>query len=537
VAYTDHNGQADSNITATRTLSGRLNANHKNAILEGSSRLLSGDRWIRSCQLQVSFDSDPLGAYASTYFGSDKKTLKIASSGAGATGHTTDPKVIAHSNDGAPQREDADKLSEIEKGRKDAEAELAALRARIVSTEKTGGLAKISQLNAEADILRIKLDGYRDLEEQLRSAFEAKTESSITDLKSKLKALVEDPTTKNNTSAITAIKGQIEALQAKSLLDDPIYASLAAKITGLEGAVTDGETAIRTELDANQKQNDTQRDKDLHDIYSKFDHLNNDINANQQAMTAKMDAFKATTQTKLQMLSLDLDQLKARTSAVEKDQQALAMKQSELAQQQAKTEQDVKTARGILANILLPVSETPGDWMMRVSAVPIQQQQFCRIIDQFYDKLTNVYQFRNEIKKNALYRDRQQDLASLLPNGAINSWVVRVVEVTQASDGSAAVMLQPPCRAMLGSDACATNGRKMRATIPADSLMYRELSRVNAGDFVTISGTVLYAQAVDLDTPLPDYAVYEPKKHCSSADGAKDEDVFVTQLSTLAVLR
>ena len=51
-------------------------------------------------------------------------------------------------------------------------------------------------------------------------------------------------------------------------------------------------------------------------------------------------------------------------------------------------------------------------------------------------------------------------MATLLPRGEFENWVVQIKEVTQASDGSAAVMLQPPCRAMLGSDACQKNGSK-----------------------------------------------------------------------------
>lgn len=549
--FSEKNGPVDSGFTSIKNLSGHLSPDHSVAQLEGFEQMLTGSAWSRKCHLRVSFDTDPLGTYASRHNGADKK-----------------PSPPEPTSAVAQQPGNADKASELEK----AKTELAALKAQLEAAKaaqtsanaavpviqppsaqpttsveinvagapaaaKAEDFATISQLNADVDVLKTKLGGYRDLEEQLRSAFEAKTESSITDLKTKLQGLAEDPTTKNNSKEINTAKEQIDALQKKSLLDDPVYASLAAKVSELQRAVEDREAVVRAELAANQTKNDLQRAKDLQDISSKFNQLNDELNVGQKALDSKIDAYKVATQTKLQILVETLNQLNARTAAVEKRQLALAANQAELAQQQAKTEQSVNTAREILGNILLPVSEKPGDWMMRVAAVPIQQQQFCRIIDQFYDRLSNVYQFRNEIKKNALYRDRQQDLASLLPDGAINSWVVRVVEVTQAADGSAAIMLQPPCRAMLGSDACASQGRKIRATIPSDSLMYRELARVNTGDFVTISGTILYAQAVDPNTVLPDYAVYEPKNHCSSADGAQDEDVFVTQLNMLAMLR
>lgn len=90
---------------------------------------------------------------------------------------------------------------------------------------------------------------------------------------------------------------------------------------------------------------------------------------------------------------------------------------------------------------------------------------------------------------------------------------------------------------MLGSDACSTDQKKFRATIAPETLMYRELARLNSGDFVTISGTILYAQTSTSTSPLPQYALYEPNKHCSAVDGAKQEDVFVTELTNLAALR
>jgi len=174
---------------------------------------------------------------------------------------------------------------------------------------------------------------------------------------------------------------------------------------------------------------------------------------------------------------------------------------------------------------------------LTIAAVPIQQQQFCRIVDRFYSDLEQVYQTRNEIKQNALYRDRKLDLATLLPGGQFDNWVVQVTEVVQAPDGSAAVMLQPPCRAMLGSDACQKDPSKIRATIPNVSPIYRELARVSAGDFVVVSGKVLYAETANADQALPTYAVYRPGQHCSSSEGAKQEDVFVTEIRYLIQLR
>ena len=67
--------------------------------------------------------------------------------------------------------------------------------------------------------------------------------------------------------------------------------------------------------------------------------------------------------------------------------------------------------------------------------------------------------------------------------------------------------------------------------------MYRELARVNAGDFVTVSGKIYYAEETETNKPTPQYALYQPGKHCTEADGAKSQDVFVTELSNLALLK
>ena len=228
---------------------------------------------------------------------------------------------------------------------------------------------------------------------------------------------------------------------------------------------------------------------------------------------------------------------KTAASVLNEKQKALQREQDKLKDEQGKTVDDVHWVQNLLNGIVLPTTEDPKSWMMRVAAVPVQQQQFCRIVDQFYSNLSQVYQTRNDIKKNRLFRERKIRMATLLPRGEFTNWVVQIKEVTQAPDGSAAVMLQPPCRAMLGSDACQKNGSKIRATIPADSSIYRELGNVNAGDFVVISGKILYAESVDEKAPLPTYAVYQPGSHCSAVEGSKNEDVFVTEINYLVQLQ
>lgn len=235
-------------------------------------------------------------------------------------------------------------------------------------------------------------------------------------------------------------------------------------------------------------------------------------------------------------LALATKTLSDKQKTLEQEHQSLSQQQSNLTQQQAKTSQDTNFVQKLLAGIILPTTEDPNSWMMRVAAVPVQEQQFCRIVDQFYDNLAQVYGSHNEIKRNSLFRERQQSMAALLQRGEFSNWVVKVKEVTQAPDGSAAVMLQPPCRVMLGSDACQKNGSKIQATIPANSPIYRELEKINSGDFVVVSGKIVYAESNE-DKPLPTYAVYQAGSHCSATQSSKQEDVFVTDVNYLVQLR
>lgn len=261
-----------------------------------------------------------------------------------------------------------------------------------------------------------------------------------------------------------------------------------------------------------------------------------DLAEKQKALQASQAAGTNSLNERQKALQAEQDKVALAAKELNTRQAGLEVGQSSLKREQAKTSDNVNFVQKLLDGIILPTTEDPNSWVMRVAAVPVQQQQFCRIVDKFYDSIGSVYQAHNDIKKNSLFRDRQLSMAALLPQGAFANWVVRVKEVTQAADGSAAVMLQPPCRAMLGSDACQVNGSKIQATIQPSSPVYRELGQVSAGDFVVVSGKVLYAEDSG-EKPLPTYAVYQAGSHCSGADGSKQEDVFVTEINYLVQLR
>jgi len=187
--------------------------------------------------------------------------------------------------------------------------------------------------------------------------------------------------------------------------------------------------------------------------------------------------------------------------------------------------------------MVLPVFEQPDDWILHKSAIPIQQQQFCRIVNQFWPDLERVKQVRNEIRSNMLYRDRKEELETLLPHGRFENWVLHVIAVTQAADGNAAITLQPPCQVMLASDACQKNTSGIHADIKKDTPLFRELEKVGHNDFVVVSGTILYLSQGDQTQELPQYAMYKPGEYCSESGDAKGQEVLVTDINYLVQLR
>lgn len=199
----------------------------------------------------------------------------------------------------------------------------------------------------------------------------------------------------------------------------------------------------------------------------------------------------------------------------------------------------VGNIESVLDQIILPTSERRDDWVLRVPAIPVQQQQFCRIVDRFHDEIVKVYLARNELRQNALYRERQADISALLPKGRFENWIVRVVEVRQAADGSGAILFQPPCRVMFGSDICGPENKKIYGTIAPNTPLYRELEKVSSGDFIVVSGSLYYANLgqAKSEAGITTRTVYPAGSYCSSNNAGKEQDVFVTEIDYLVQLR
>ena len=139
----------------------------------------------------------------------------------------------------------------------------------------------------------------------------------------------------------------------------------------------------------------------------------------------------------------------------------------------------------------------PSSWGDAEKYAPIQQRQFCDLTNRHVDDLAEATASRNEIKVNMTKKKRQLDLDGLLPEGAFNDWIVKVVSVKQvvapkdsSLDGDAAIVLELWCGTQIGTGQLKVPDGKdvWGATINYDSREYREVSKLSSGDFAVVSG-------------------------------------------------
>lgn len=141
----------------------------------------------------------------------------------------------------------------------------------------------------------------------------------------------------------------------------------------------------------------------------------------------------------------------------------------------------------------------PINWQEADKYMPLQQRQFCDLTTEHRRDLSEAMTSQNDIKVNMAKQKRQEDLDALLPEGKFTDWLARVVSVKQVmapndqeADGDVALVTELWCQVQVGSGELAFAGEKRwGATIDHGSRMYREAAKVNAGDFVIMSGNFL----------------------------------------------
>ena len=182
-------------------------------------------------------------------------------------------------------------------------------------------------------------------------------------------------------------------------------------------------------------------------------------------------------------------------------------------------------------------------WSEFKSKMSIQQGQFCQLTDSFFDNLNNARKSKNEIKVNIVHRERQGDLDALIPGGKISNWIFKVMKIDQVEDGSAAVVLSLQCKSYVGSGQIHTkstwkskSNKEWRATIPYNDRRFRELAKLNSGEFVVASGVMLEIGAYKPGQKETFYASQQIGEHPLTKDLNLEGELFIADLSYIAAL-
>ena len=173
----------------------------------------------------------------------------------------------------------------------------------------------------------------------------------------------------------------------------------------------------------------------------------------------------------------------------------------------------------------------------------IQQGQFCQLTDSFFDDLKNARKSKNEIKVNIVHKERQGDLDALIPGGKISNWIFKVVKIDQVEDGSAAVVLSLQCKSYVGSGQIHTkstwrkkSNKEWRATIPYNDRRFRELAKLDSGEFVVASGIMLEIGAYKPGQKETFYASQQIGEHPLTKGLNLEGELFIADLTYIAAL-
>jgi hypothetical protein len=178
-------------------------------------------------------------------------------------------------------------------------------------------------------------------------------------------------------------------------------------------------------------------------------------------------------------------------------------------------------------------------WVSFNPSITVQERQFCRIIENFRTENEIAQQSKNQIKVNETLRNLSQSLNSLLPDGKFQGWIMRTVNVSQASDGSAEVLMELPCNVYVGSNACDTNPANFYGTAPEGSRIYTELAKMTLGDFALTSGQFVYVddKAYDKNRSVASYRFLKSASHCKAKEMPIDSDFFGLKLEVISTIK
>ena len=178
-------------------------------------------------------------------------------------------------------------------------------------------------------------------------------------------------------------------------------------------------------------------------------------------------------------------------------------------------------------------------WVSFNPSITVQERQFCRIIENFRTENEIAQQSRNQIKVNETFRNLSQSLNSLLPDGKFQGWIMRTIFVSQASDGSAEVLMELPCNVYVGSNACDANPQNFYGTAPEGSRIYSELAKMSVGDFALTSGQFVYVdnKAYDKNRSVASFRFLKTAAHCKAKEMPADSDFFGLNLEVISTIK
>jgi hypothetical protein len=178
-------------------------------------------------------------------------------------------------------------------------------------------------------------------------------------------------------------------------------------------------------------------------------------------------------------------------------------------------------------------------WVSFNPSITVQERQFCRIIENFRTANIIAQQTKNQIKVNETFRDLSQSLNALLPDGKFQGWIMRAVFVSQASDGSAEVLLELPCNVYVGSNACDANPQNFYGTAPEGSRIYTELAKMTIGDFALTSGQFVYTddKAFDRNRSVASFRFLKTASHCRAKEMPSETEFFGLKLEVISTIK
>ena len=184
------------------------------------------------------------------------------------------------------------------------------------------------------------------------------------------------------------------------------------------------------------------------------------------------------------------------------------------------------------------------EWTSYSNDLTLQQKQFCQLTERFSQGMETAMQSGNQIKVNMVHKERQENFDGLLPDGVINNWIFKVVKIEQVEDGSAAVVLKLQCKSFVGSGQVylsnkswsAKEKKEWRATIPYNDRRFRELAKLDKGQFVLASGVLLEIDAFKPGQTETFYASQSLGEHPLTRDLNLEGELFIADLRYIAAL-